>query len=134
MILDTSFVVDLFREQERAFQRGVELAEQDDQQFLPSVVLEELEHGVFVLDLDEDRRRRVRNAARLYPTVDVDTTVARRAGQLLGEADVQHGGAGEAGIDKIDPLVAAVADLQDDAVLTDNVDHFEMLGVPVETY
>jgi hypothetical protein len=33
-----------------------------------------------------------------------------------------------------DGYIAAMADVLDDAVLTDNVEDFEALGVPVETY
>jgi hypothetical protein len=71
---------------------------------------------------------------RLYPTVDVDSEVARRAGQLLARADKEAGGPGESGIDDIDPMIAAVADQLGDSVLTDNVEDFEKLGVGVETY
>lgn len=81
---------------------------------------------------DGDERRKVQNALRMYPVVEQNGTIAHRAGQLLAQADMNAGG--ESGIDKIDPMVAAVADLHDEAVLTANIEDFEALGVEIETY
>jgi hypothetical protein len=68
----------------------------------------------------------------MYPVVEQDDTIAHRAGQLLARADQQADG--ERGIDKVDPMVAAVSDIYDEPVLTANIDHFGALGVNVETY
>jgi len=81
---------------------------------------------------DEDERRNVRNALRMYPVVEQDERIAHRAGRLLARADMEAGG--ESGIDKVDPMVAAVSDLYDEPVLTTNVGDFEALRVDVETY
>lgn len=68
----------------------------------------------------------------LDTVVEQDEHLARRAGELLARADVDADG--DSGIDKVDPMVAAVADVRDEAVLTSNVADFERLGVDVETY
>ena len=81
---------------------------------------------------DEDERKNVGNALRTYPVVEQDETIARRAGQLLTRADQRADG--ESGIDKVDPMVAAVSDVYDEPVLTDSVEDFTALGVDVETY
>ncbi|PSQ61661.1 MAG: hypothetical protein BRD21_08990 [Halobacteriales archaeon SW_8_66_22] len=41
---------------------------------------------------------------------------------------------GESGIDKVDPMIAAVADIYDEPVLTANIEHFDALDVDVEAY
>lgn len=134
MILDTAFLVALGQGDEGAFSKGVTLAESGEVQWLPVPVIQELEYGVEFTG-GEAERRRVRNVCRLYPPVSIDTELARRAGQLLAQADLATGGeVGGAGIDSIDAQVAAVADLFDDAVLTDNTEDFGTLGVTVETY
>lgn len=134
MILDTNYLLALGRGDPDAFARGIELAESEEIQWLPAPVIQELEYGVEFTG-DEEEKRRVRNVCRLYPPVTVDAEIARRAGHLLARVDLDHGGeVGAAGIDSIDPVIAAIADLFDDAVLTDNVEHFEMLGVDVETF
>ena len=81
---------------------------------------------------DEDERRNVQNALRMYPIVELNATLATRAGRLLASADRDAGG--ESGIDRIDPLIAAVADVYDEPVLTTDGGHFEEPGVAVETY
>ena len=130
MILDTSFLIDLFDGREGAFEKGIELSETKTVQRVPSPVVMELSYGAEFGD--EDERRNVRNALRMYPVVEQNAAMARRAGQLLARADRQAGG--ESGVDSIDPMVAAAADVFDEPVLTANRVHFELLGVEVESY
>lgn len=134
MILDTNYLVALGQSDQGAFSKGVELVETGETQWLPAPVVQELEYGVEFTG-SEAEKRRVRIVCGLYPTVEVDDEIARRAGHLLARADRENGGeVGASGIDSVDPVVAAIAELFDDAVLTDNVEDFRMLGVPVETY
>lgn len=130
MILDTSFLIDLFDGRRGAFEKGIELSEAQTVQRVPSPVVVELAYGAEFGD--EEERRNVQNALRMYPVVEQDETIARRAGRLLARADQEAGG--ESGIDKVDPMVAAVADLRDEPVLTANIEDFDALGVDVETY
>ena len=67
-----------------------------------------------------------------YPRIEVDESVTRTAGELLATADDQ--GDGSAGVGANDAYIATMAEVLDDAVLTDNVADFEALGVPVEAY
>lgn len=133
MILDTSFLIDLGQRDAGAFEKGTEVAESGEVQWVPTPVIGELEYGVQMTG-SMDEQRRTRNVLRMYPHVDIDVEYARRAGQLLAMADKKAGGPGNAGLDDIDALVAAVADVFGDAVLTDNVEDFEALGVDVETW
>lgn len=134
MILDTDYLVALGTGDPDAFAKGAELAEAGEIQWLPVPVIQELEYGVEFTGSAEAKRR-ARNACRLYPPVKIDREIARRAGQLLARADLDHSGeVGAAGIDSVDPVIAAVGDLFDDRVLTDNAEDFEKLGVEVETF
>ena len=130
MILDTSYLIDLFDGRGAAFEKGIELSENGRVQRVPSPVVVELSYGAAFGG--EKERRKVQNALRMYPIVEQGETIARRAGQLLARADIDAGG--ESGIDKVDPMIAAVADVYDEPVLTANVDDFEALGVSVESY
>jgi predicted nucleic acid-binding protein len=62
----------------------------------------------------------------------VDNEVARTAGSLLASADDAAGG--DAGVGENDAYIAAMADILDDSVLTENTDDFERLGVSTESY
>jgi predicted nucleic acid-binding protein len=130
VILDTSYLIDLFDGRDGAFEMGIELSESNVVQRVPSPVVVELSYGA-EFGTDEERRN-VRNALRMYPVVEQDETIADRAGVLLAQAD--RDAAGESGLGKVDPMVAAVADVYDEAVLTDDVEDFAALGVDVETY
>jgi len=133
MILDSSFLIELLRQEQNAFDKGVTLAESGIPQRIPSPVLYELRYGV-ELKGNADERRAVRNLPRLYPVVRLNEELASDAATLVAAADEAAGGPGQSGIDDIDPMIAAVADAVDEPVLTENVDDFERLGVAVETW
>jgi predicted nucleic acid-binding protein len=130
VILDTSFLIDLFDDQQDAFETGLELSEARTVQRVPSPVVMELSYGAEFGG--EEERRNVQNALRMYPVVEQDEAIAHRAGQLLARADQRADG--ESGVDKVDPMVAAVSDIYDEPVLTANIEHFGALGVAVEAY
>ncbi|WP_254538446.1 PIN domain-containing protein [Halomarina litorea] len=131
MILDTSFLIDLFRGQDAAFQKGSELVAAGAVQRVPAPVVAELAYGVEMEGTNAERRK-FDNAMAMYPVVTQTRELARLSGELLAKADRTDGG--ESGIDPIDPMIAAVSVVVGEPVLTDNVDHFKQLGVDVETY
>ncbi|MFP4175531.1 MAG: PIN domain-containing protein [Halobacteriales archaeon] len=130
MILDTSYLIDLFDGERAAFEKGVELSDEGVVQRVPSPVVTEISYGAEFGD--EEEGRKVRNALRMYPIVEQDADTARRAGELLARADAQAGG--ESGVGWVDAMIAAVGEGYEEPVLTDNVEDFEKLGVGVESY
>lgn len=131
MIVDSSYLFDLMAEDPDAFAKGAELVEHGEMQWLPTPVVAEAYYGVATAR-STTTEQEVRNRLLGYPRIDVDEEIARTAGELLAEADDRSGG--NAGVGPNDGYIAAMADVMDDAVLTDDVDDFEVLGVPVETY
>jgi predicted nucleic acid-binding protein len=131
MILDSTFIFDLMRDDRDAFTKGVDLVERGEMQWLPTPVVAEVYYGAMTVRSDTTPAE-VRNRLLGYPRVDVDNEVARTAGSLLADADDAVGG--DAGVGPNDAYIAAMADILDDAVLTENTDDFEALGVPTETY
>jgi len=131
MILDSSFLFDLLAGDDDAFRKGVEMTESGETQWVPTPVVAEAYYGAATAASDTDPDE-VRNALLAYPRVEIDEVTARRAGRLLAEADDAHGG--NSGVGWHDTNIAAVAETLDDRVLTDNVEDFEKLGVPVERY
>ncbi|WP_436926109.1 PIN domain-containing protein [Halosimplex amylolyticum] len=114
-----------------AFSKGAELVENGEMQWLPTPVVAEAYYGVATARSDTSEQE-VRNTLLGYPRIDIDEEIARTAGELLAQADDRVGG--NAGVGPNDGYIAAMADVLDDAVLTDNVDDFEALGVSIETY
>ncbi|ELZ19974.1 PilT protein domain protein [Halosimplex carlsbadense 2-9-1] len=131
MIVDSSYLFDLMAEDPDAFEKGSELVERGEMQWLPTPVVAETYYGVATARSDTTEAE-VRNRLLGYPRIEVDEEVARTAGELLATADDEAGA--PAGVGSNDAYIAAMAEILDDAVLTDNVDDFEVLGVPVETY
>ncbi|WP_436912350.1 PIN domain-containing protein [Halosimplex marinum] len=131
MIVDSSYLFDLMAGDPAAFEKGSELVERGEMQWLPTPVVAETYYGVATARSDTTEAE-VRNRLLGYPRIDVDEEVTRTAGELLATADGEAGA--PPGIGSSDAYIAAMAEILDDAVLTDNVDDFEALGVPVETY
>jgi predicted nucleic acid-binding protein len=131
MILDSSFLFDLMAEDDDAFQKGVQMTEAGETQWIPTPVLAETYYGAATLE-SKTNASDVQNALLAYPRVEIDEATAQRSGELLANADDAHGGASAVGWHDAD--IAAVADRLNDRVLTDNVADFEKLGAPVETY
>jgi predicted nucleic acid-binding protein len=131
MIIDSTYLFDLMAEDPPAFEKGTKLVEEGEMQWLPTPVVAEAYYGVATARSDTTAQE-VRNRILGYPRIDVDEEVARTAGELLAAADDHSGG--EAGVGPNDAYIAAMADILDDAVLTTNVEDFEALDVPVETY
>ena len=131
MILDSSYLFDLMADDADAFAKGTALVENGAMQWLPTPVVAEAYYGVATAR-SATTADELHNRLLGYPRIDVDEEIARRAGELLAKADDRAGGT--AGVGANDGYIAAMADLLDEAVLTANVDDFERLGVPVETY
>jgi predicted nucleic acid-binding protein len=131
MILDSTFVFDLMAGDRDAFEKGVELVERGEMQWLPTPVVAESYYGAMTAR-SGTRPEEVRNRLLAYPRIDVDNEVARTAGSLLASADDAAGG--DAGVGENDAYIAAMADILDDSVLTENTDDFERLGVSTESY
>lgn len=131
MIVDSSYLFDLMAEDPDAFEKGNELVERGEMQWLSTPVVAETYYGVATARSDTTEAE-VRNRLLGYPRIEVDEDVARTAGELLAEADDRSGAS--AGVGANDAYIAAMAEVLDDAVLTDNVEDFEALGVAVETY
>ncbi|WP_435194370.1 PIN domain-containing protein [Natronomonas sp. EA1] len=131
MIIDSSYLFDLMANDPDAFAKGTELVERGEMQWLPTPVVAETYYGVATARGDTTRTE-IRNRLLGYPRLDVDEEVARTAGELLAAADDRAGG--NAGVGPNDAYIAAMADILDDAVLTNNARDFRALGVRVERY
>jgi predicted nucleic acid-binding protein len=131
MILDASYLFDLTSHDSNAFERGVEISERGEIQWVPTPVIAEIYYGE-TTERSDTTEEEIRNRLLGYPRIDVNEEIARSAGQLLAEADDRAGG--NAGVGLSDAYIAATAELLGQSVLTANVTDFEKLGVPVETY
>ena len=131
MILDTSYLFHLLAGSPAAFDKGVEIVERGEVQWLPTPVVAEAYYGA-ATTRSPTSEIEVRSRLRNYPRIDIDDEIACVAGRLYAEADDREGG--DSGVESNDAYIAAIADILDQPVLTANVADFEKLGVAVETY
>ena len=130
MIQDTTFVIDVLRGDEDAESLLSILEAESRPQKLSAVTVLELYEGVARANTPDDKRREVLDVLESKHVVDADATVMRKAGQLSGSlvADGER-------IEREDCIVAGTALLNDEPVVTRNVDHYDRIdGLEVRTY
>ncbi len=130
MILDTAFIIDLMKNDERAVERYELLERNRIQQKLSSMTVFELYHGIERTVESETEREKVRNVIETKTIVSADAPVMRKAGRLHGELQNEGTPIGES-----DCIVAATGLVTDEPILTRNVSHFDRIdGLRVENY
>lgn len=131
MILDTSFVEDVASGDVAAMQRAETLAARGVPERLSVITLYELFWGVGYVDTPESERERLGAVLETKETHDVSPEIARKAGRIAGSLAADGRSLGDPG----DELIGATGLVQDEPVLTKNVDHFERIpGLEVATY
>ena len=130
MILDTTFVIDVWDGDASGLERLELLERERVQQQLSAMTLFELHHGVARSSKPATEKRRVLEVAESKPILPADGPVMSKAGRLHGDLQREGRPIGES-----DCIVAATAIVHDEPVLTRNVEHFERVdGVDVRTY
>lgn len=131
MILDTSFVEDIASGDEAATERAEELVARGVPERLSVVTLYELYWGVGYVDAAQQERERFDAVLETKETYDVSPEIARKAGRIAGSLAADGRPLGDPG----DELIGATGLVEDEPVLTKNVDHFERIpGLEVVTY
>lgn len=130
MILDTSFLIDLMENDESALQRKQKLAENKEAYRVAAPTIFELWSGISASDKPEKEKTRVLAALSEISTVQLNRKSAEKAGEIHGSLAKEG-----QGIDAIDSMIAAIAILENEAVLTRNIKHFTRVkGLRVERY
>lgn len=129
MILDSTFLIDVLRGSESVAERIEELDSRGTP-FVSSVTVMELWEGIHLADASDDERTAVKGLLTEIDEIAFDRECAMRAGKINAElvADGER-------IDETDVMIAATALVNDQPVVTRNVDHFERIdGLNVATY
>lgn len=131
MILDTSFVEDVAREDPDALAAAERLAREGISERVSVVTLYELYWGVGYVERAEVERDRIDAVLSTKETYHVTPEIARKAGRIAGSLAADGVPLDDPG----DELVGATGVVHDEPVLTANVDHFERIpGLEVQTY
>lgn len=131
MILDTSFLEDVGREDEAALEKAAALRDQGIPERLSVITLYELYWGIGYVDRSQAERDEVDAILGSKDVYQVTPSIARKAGRIAGELSRQDEPLNDPG----DELIGATGLVREEPVLTKNVDHFERIpNLEVETY
>lgn len=131
MILDTSFIEDVTREDADALAKASTLREEGIPERLSSMTLYELYWGVGYVEKPTEEIDRLDAVLGTKEIYDITPRIARKAGRIAGTLTAE----GRALNDPGDEIIGATGIVHDEPVLTKNVDHFERIpGLAVETY
>ena len=131
MILDTSFVEDIARQDADALAKADGLASQGVPERLSVMTLYELYWGVGYIDTPQQEKDAIDAVLETKEVYDVTPEIARKAGRIAGQLTSDGRPLNDPG----DELIGATGVVHDEPVLTKNVDHFDRIpGLEVETY
>ena len=130
MIQDTSFIIDLLKNDDGAVAKLEEIEANRVPQKCSSVTVLELFEGIYQFDEVTEERQTVLDVLKSKHIVDADQDLMETAGKISGKL-LREGNQ----IDREDCVIAATAIQENEPVLTRNVDHFQRIDVlTVETY
>jgi len=130
MILDTSFLIDLLHRDAAALAKARELDSGSQRVLIPAPALFELWRGVHLAARGQEEAARILSVLAAYPVAPLDSAAARRG----GEVDAMMIKAGTQ-IDPEDAMIAGIALVNHDRVLTRNTKHFSRIStLQVEGY
>lgn len=130
MILDTSFVVDVMNGDDDALDTYRVYENAREQQYLSAQTVYELYFGIERAMHSDAERRRVRDVIDTKAVLPADRAVMKKAGKIRGR--LTNDGRT---IDPGDCVIAATALVEEQPVVTRNVDHFDRIdALEVHTY
>ena len=130
MILDTTFLIDLMKEDPAAVKKLKELERDKITQNIAALTLYELSVGIMLSTKPEKEKRKVLDTLASMNILDLNAKSAAKAGEVQGKL-IREGKM----IDPEDAMIAGIALLNNEIVLTKNVEHFSRIRALItETY
>jgi len=130
MIFDTSFVIDIMSGKERAVAKLHELNKKGEPQLITALTVFELFSGLVRSTKPDIEKNKIMKILEGQLILRLDNLAAEKAGEIDGGL-IKEGKA----IGPIDSLIAGIALVRDEKVLTHNVKDFSKIkGLKLETY
>ncbi len=130
MILDTSFILDLMGADEQAIDRYHKFSERNEAVRVCALTIFELWTGIACSSNPDAEKAKVTSALSQFDVIKLSRQSAEKAGEING-ALIRAGSR----IDPEDAMIAGIALLENETVLTRNVRHFSCVkGLRVESY
>ncbi len=130
MIADTTFIIDLMNNDERAVAKLQELIKRSEPQSVTALTIFELFSGLARCNKPAEERNKIMKTLSGQLVVHLDSDSAEKGGEIDGSL-IKEG----KGIDAIDCMIAGIALIKNDIILTRNVKDFSKIkGLNFELY
>ena len=130
MILDTCFIIDLMRGDEKAKLKLDEIFQLNEEHYISALTVFELFSGVAQSSQSITEKQKVRNTLKSQNVISLDYKNSELAGTIFG-TQILSGNK----LTVVDTMIAATAQLKGQAVLTRNIKDFQKIpNTQVEGY
>jgi tRNA(fMet)-specific endonuclease VapC len=130
MLLDTSFIIDLLRGREKAVRKIKTLEAESIASNISSPSIFELFVGISLTKKPASEKKRIMDVLESWGTLFLDSECAARGGTIHGQL-IRDGQP----IDPEDSMIAAIALVNDETLLTKNSKHFSRVpDLKIEDY
>ena len=130
MILDTTFLIDLMKEESTAVSKLKEIERDKITQSISAPTLYELYVGITLSTKPAKEKRKVFDTLISMNILGLDAECAAKAGEVQGKL-IRKGKM----INPEDAMIAGIALINNETVLTKNVEHFSRIrDLKIETY
>lgn len=128
MIIDTTFVIDLLRNNPQAIKKAYEIEENNLPILLTTITIFELWQGIETNS--KEKEEKIKNFLERVSILTLDLEGAKIAGTIYKELEIK----GQR-IDAEDSMIAGIVLSRNETLLTRNIKHFERIkGLKAETY
>ncbi len=130
MILDTDFIIDVMNKENFAVEKLQRLSAYKAHFRVSAPTIFELWVGIALSKMPRDERMKVESALSDFDVLQLSLSTAQKAGEIHGTLLKAR-----QEIDVVDSMIAGIALLENETVLTRNVKHFSRVrGLRVESY
>lgn len=129
MILDTSFIIDVMQRDAKALEKLADMIKKGTPQAITTPSLFELWSGIAQSNKPLEEKKKIRDVLLGQTIFELDKESAEHAGIIDGFLIKKS-----EKIEPVDSMIAGIAKVNSETVLTRNTKHFEKTDVMVETY
>lgn len=129
MILDTDFLIDVLRRSQPAIEQLATLRDSPEELFITHINLCELYRGAYQSKNIQKNLVEIDTLLNYLGLLPFTQTADQRFGELITDLEKQG-----SQIEEMDTLIASLALVHGQTILTRNIKHFKQTGVAIATY
>ncbi len=128
MILDTSFIIDVMRKDDKALEKLKYFIEKRTPLIVTTPSVFEIWAGVMLCNKPDEEKNKIEEVLLGQTIFDLDKSSAEESGRIFGTITKNDS------IEPVDAMIAGIAKTKNERVLTRNKKDFNKTGIGVEIY